>query len=274
MPVSKEAQPEVKISSEYELCVKTPQESKACYITGMVLLSPSKLILADNRNSSIKMVDLNNSSIADRLPLDTQPWDITLVTGDLLAVTLPNKASVQFMSVSSNKLSLGETLKVDGRCHGISYFQEKLVLTRSYPGKQCLQFIDLKGMVLKKYIKISDSEMPCNVTSNNHYIYVSDAEGAVLRLDGEGEQIGGKYDGLNQPRSLATLEDEESILVCEYGNGKIQNISCDLTRASAWLEGLTSPWGICWCGTSRKLYVSYAKNDETYDNVVHIYKKL
>lgn len=54
----------------------------------MLFLLPDQLVLTDHMNESVKMVDTSSRSITADLQLLETPWDLTLVTGNELAVTL------------------------------------------------------------------------------------------------------------------------------------------------------------------------------------------
>ncbi|XP_053376428.1 uncharacterized protein LOC128547505 [Mercenaria mercenaria] len=265
-----------RLSHQGDIYVKTPKDKEGCWVTGMVLLTPSRLILTDSNNKSIKMVDLNNKSVTDHLQLDTPPMDVTMVTSNQVAVTLSDKGTVQFISANSNRLSKKHKLKVDGYCCGISCYQEKLVVTFGNPRK--VQIIDLKGKVLTTITDDSEGDSlyfvaPYHVTSNSHFIYVSEARMyEVLRFNWEGEPIG-RYSDLTTPRGLVMLNNE-SILVSEKDSGNIQHISGDLSRGDIVLKDLSSPDAICWCSTDSILYISCFTDEDLYSNSIKIYKML
>ncbi|XP_053407735.1 uncharacterized protein LOC123547507 [Mercenaria mercenaria] len=264
----------LKYSHQGSVSVKTTQDKNMCYVTGMALLTPSKLVLTDYNNQSIKMIDTNSNSISHQLKPETAPGDLTLVTRDQLAVTLPGKNKIQFVSASSNKLSLKHTFKVDdGFCNGLSCYQEKLVVSFVKPSK--LQIIDLNGKVLKTIITNSKGEdiftWPNFVTSNSHSIYVSDeSRPALIRLNWHGK-LRGIYKAIQRPTGIAMLEDG-SILVNNYPNGDIQHLSCDLSKSSIVLKDLTKPFAICCSGTDNKLYISLNSSEEKNDNYIQIFK--
>ncbi|XP_060568906.1 E3 ubiquitin-protein ligase TRIM71-like [Ruditapes philippinarum] len=144
-------------SHEGDICVKTSKDKLRFWITGMTLLTPDLLIITDYFNNAVKMVDTSSQSVSDQLQLDAGPWDITTVTSTELAVTLPYKQTIQFISISSNKLIMKHNMKVGGDCYGISCYQNKLIVSFLYPIK--LQIFDINGPILttiwKKYFQSS-----------------------------------------------------------------------------------------------------------------------
>ncbi|XP_053405178.1 uncharacterized protein LOC123565997 [Mercenaria mercenaria] len=216
-----------RFSHQGDICV----DKEECWISGMALLTPSRLVLTDEKNNCIKMVDLSNGSITDYLQLDTPPLDITTVTSNQLAVTLSDKEIVQFISASSNKLSLKQKFKVDGDCSGISCYQDKLVVTFDDPIK--IQIFDLKGKVLTTITNDSVGKnfylcIPRHATSNGQSIYVCEARMfQVYRFSWEGKPTG-RYSDIRSPSGIAMLNDG-SILVSDSDNGNIQHISRDVS---------------------------------------------
>jgi hypothetical protein len=133
-------------SHQGEIYVKTSKDNSRCCIRGMTLLTPDLLIIADRNNNAVKMVDTSSQSVSYQLQLDDKPWDVTTVTSTELAVTVPSKQTIQFISISSNKLIKKHNMIMNGQCHGISCNQDKLVVTYCYPGK--LQILEMNYTIL------------------------------------------------------------------------------------------------------------------------------
>jgi hypothetical protein len=256
-------------SHEGEICVKTQQDKILCGIRGMLMLTPDLLIITDCNNNAVKMVDISSQSVSDQLQLDAGPWDITPVTNKELAVTLPYKRTVQFISISSNKLVKKHTMMVDGECNGISYYQGKFVVSFVNPAK--LQILDRNGTTLttidgKNMFKLTHYVM-CNKSS----IYVSDSwMNTVTRLNWQGEVIGG-CSGMGQPIGMS-LSDDGTVFVCDLKKNVIQQITGDCCAGKVVLKNLESPYAVCWCEETKKLYFSGWHRDEKNDNFLHIYK--
>ncbi|XP_053392674.1 transcription intermediary factor 1-alpha-like [Mercenaria mercenaria] len=262
------------ISHHKNICVKTSSDKYNCYITGIAASFPNQIFLADYNNHSIKMVDINSKAV-QQLNLDSWPWDIITTTRDELAVTMPDYHTIQLISYSSNRLSKKNTLKVDGKCYGISYCQGKLAVTFQIPAK--LQIMDLKGTVLTTVITNSNGEnifsAPEYVTTNSNAIYVSDyGMKAVIWLNWQGE-IMGSYEGMGFPKGLAML-DEGSFFVTDKEKNKrnILNVNGDCKKSTTVLKDLDRPAAICWCNATKTIYVSNWSDDKKEMNFIQIYK--
>ncbi|XP_060563905.1 uncharacterized protein LOC132723241 [Ruditapes philippinarum] len=271
-PKDKAALP-MKMSTPRNINVKTSSDEVDCWITGITVSPQNQLFIADYTNCSIKMIDINSETIK-QLQLESDPRDITTVTRDTLAVTLPKIKTIQFISFSSNSFSLKNKLKVDGECHGISHHQGKLAVTFIYPGK--LQIMDLKGNIKITVDKDSNGDSifgrPYYVTTNSNSIYVSDeGKKEVMWFNWQGEMIGRNVD-IKDPRGISLLDDG-SFFVSDYWTNCIYRVSGDCKDRTTILENVKDPHAVCWCAETSTLYLSTNSNTER-DNIIKIYKMI
>ncbi|XP_060573341.1 uncharacterized protein LOC132731221 [Ruditapes philippinarum] len=270
--LNKECQP-VQIKSrqssyEGKICVKTSKDKNTCWITGMTLLTPDLLIITDCNNNAVKMVDTSSQSVSDQLQLDDRSWDITRVTSTELAVTLPNKQTIQFISISSNKLIKRHTIKVGGECRGIVCYQGNLVVSFCNPTK--LQTLDMNDTILTTIDGKNIFKDPWYIICNRSSIYVSDCKKkTVTRLNWQGDVIG-SYSGMSYPTGMS-LSDDGTVFVCDWERGVIEEISGDCSTGKVMLQNLKRPWAVCLCRETKKLYYSCYTLGEKYGNYLHIY---
>ncbi|XP_060568781.1 uncharacterized protein LOC132727327 [Ruditapes philippinarum] len=256
-------------SHEGKICVKTSKDKSRCYITGMTLLTPDLLIITDCNNNAVKMVDTSSQSVSDQLQLDNEPWDITTVTSTELAVTLPDKQTIQFISISSNKLIKKHTVKVGGDCYGVSCYQGKLVVSLLYPAK--LQILDMNGTILTTIDGKNIFKNPWYIIYNRSSIYVSDCyRKTVTILNWQGDAMG-SYSGMSDPRGMS-LSDDGTVFLCDMDRNVIEEISGDCSTGKVVLQDLKRPQAVCWCRETKKLYYSCSAVDTKYYNSIHIYK--
>ncbi|XP_053405815.1 uncharacterized protein LOC123566449 [Mercenaria mercenaria] len=256
-------------SHQGKICVKTSKDKDTCYITGMTLLTPDLLIITDRNNEAVKMVNTRNKSVTDQLQLDTVVSKVTSVTSTELAVTLPDKQSIQFISVSSNKLEKKQTLKVDGECYGFSCCQGKFVVSFQYPAK--LLILDTNGTILTTVRGGNIFRNPVYVTTNTNSIYVSDRNMVTItRLNWQGE-VTGSYDGTSEPRGI-TLSDDGTVFVCDWERNVIEEIAGDCSTGKVVLKDLSSPCSVCWCAETSKLYFSCCTREDKHDNFLQVFK--
>jgi tetrahydromethanopterin S-methyltransferase subunit G len=261
----------MKLSTPIKINAKSSSDKSDCWITGIAVSPQNQIFAADNSNDSIKMIDINSGTIK-QLKLDTAPWDITIISSDSLAVTLPYNKTIQFISFSPDSLSPKNKLKVDGQCHGISHHQGKLAVTFLEPGK--LQIMNLKGNAKITVDKDSNGDnifsSPEYVTTNSHSIYVSN--NAVLQFNWKGEMIGSV--GIKEPIGI-TLLDDGSLLVNSFISDCIYRVSGDCKDSKTILEDADRPYAACWCAETNTLCVSrFNCDNDSDDNYIKLYKMM
>jgi hypothetical protein len=215
------------------------------------------------------MVDFSRQSVSYQLQLDEVPWDITTVNSTKLAVTLPYEQTIQFISISSNKLKKKHTINVNGDCYGISCYQDKLVVTYYNPGK--LQILEMNGTILTTNDK-NIFKSPYHVTCNKSSIYVSDSEmKSVTRLNWQGDVIG-SYSCIGVPRGIS-LSVDGTVFMCDFRRDVIEEISEDCSTGKVVLQDVIAPYAVYWSEETKKLYFScYTSNEDEKDNTIYIYK--
>ncbi|XP_060569018.1 uncharacterized protein LOC132727503 [Ruditapes philippinarum] len=265
----------MKMSTPRYMNVETFSDKYDCWINGITVSPQNQLFIADYNNFSIKMIDIKPGAIK-QLQLESNPWNITIVTKDTLAVTLPNIYTIQFISFSSNSFSLKNKLKVDGECLGISHHQGKLAVTFSIYAK--LQIMDLKGNIKITVTKDSNGDNifsePWCVTTNSHSLYVSDAgKKEVTWFNWQGEMIGRNVD-ITSPRGISLLDDG-SFFVSDEMTKCIYRVSADCKDRTTILENIEDPKAVCWCAETRTLYLSTCSiTIESNENIIKMYKMM
>lgn len=259
-----------------ELCIKTSDDEKDCCITGMCLLTHGCLCLADNANKAIKMVDTNSNHVASRMSLSYLPWDITSVTDKELAVTLPDKHRIQFLSVSPRGMKKKKRkLKVDGQCTSIHYYMQKFVVTYVEPSK--FQILGSKGGVLTTVVNSSRDgdlfHLPLYVRANKTSIYVSDSkegESSIVMFNWLGEIIG-TFKGVEWSAGLS-LKNDGSVFLCDKALNSIQKMKEDCSESEIVLKDLENPLSVCWCDKKLTLCVCFGQSAENNANFLKFYE--
>ena len=246
-----------------EICIKTPQDNLDCWITGIAILTPDLLIITDEANKAVKLVDVKIKSVLDQQVLDSSPWDVTSITQDTVAVTLSDNQIIQFLSVSENKLTKKHTVTVDGECLGISYQDDKLVVSFTNPGK--VQILLTNGTVLQTFKCKNTFKYPSYVTTNDQFMFVSDPakRKTIIKLNWEGEIIT-TYTCTGKPRG-STILDDGKVFVCNSSNNSIGEITERRITTNYFIK---NPQAICWCSQKSLLFVSCL--DELEENANYI----
>jgi hypothetical protein len=251
-----------------KICIQTSQDTDDCWIGGMILFTPDLLSITDYSNRAIKMVDISGKSVLDQLCLDSDPWDVTLVSQYELAVTLPSKKTIQFLSVSRNTLKKKHTLKVEGTCRGVSCHKDKLVVSFVNPAKVQILLID--GTILQTIQDEKIFKSPDYHTTCDNYIYVSDYNmKTITKLNWQCE-VKGKYVSADKLYGL-TMSEDGTVFVCNYGNDTIEEISGDFTKGQVVVKNVQCPHIVVWSAETCTLFTSFQECNEE-DNFIKIFK--
>ena len=253
------------VTPQGEIRVKTAKDKSRCRIKGTILLTPDFLIITDTNNKAVKMVDIRTHSVTYQLQLNSKPYDITKVASTELAVTLPDKQLLQFISISSNKLTKKHSLKADGECWGISCHQDKLVV--SFWNPSAVKILNMLGNILTS-VDTDVLIQPRHVMTNSSSIYVSNSGmKTVTRLNWQGELIG-IFGGMEKPKGTA-LSDVGTVFLCDRGRKVIEEISEDLATGRIVMKNLKHPYSISWCSKTKQLFYSCFAGSKT-DNCIYI----
>ncbi|WAR28446.1 hypothetical protein MAR_014150, partial [Mya arenaria] len=127
-----------------DIPMKSPTHDRDCKLSSMVHLAGSRLLLADFNDHTVKLVDMQTNSQLSKIGVRGQPWDICLLPGDRVAVTLAGKG-IQFLE-TRGQLALGNRLLVEGDCRGIAYHADRLIVSY-YDGKVAV--LNMNGHVIR-----------------------------------------------------------------------------------------------------------------------------
>ncbi|XP_060576277.1 uncharacterized protein LOC132733632 [Ruditapes philippinarum] len=254
-----------------KICIKTSQDtsSNACWITGITNLTPNILIITEYHNVAVKMVDISRKSVLAQHCFDSQPWDVTSVSENELAVTFPGNRSIQFICVSGNNLKKKQAIKVDGLCWGISYQEDKMVVSLSNPAK--VQILAINGTVLHTIEDENIFKRPDNIATCDNGIYISDCGmKTITKLNWQCE-VKGEYVCTVDPRGL-TMSEDWTVFVCYPDNKTIGEISDDCNEGQVVVDDKQlKPWAVHWSDETSSLYTSTQSSSED-DNFIKIFK--
>ncbi|XP_052821224.1 uncharacterized protein LOC128246811 [Mya arenaria] len=261
--------------------VKPPSDTEDCYLTSMLLLPGERLLLVDCNNDTVMMMALQTSSLVSQISMPGTPWDLCLLPRAMVAVTMPNIKSIQYMETEGHLSLLGNSIKVRDECYGIGYLNGRIVV--SYNGGR-VEMIDLNG----KTIKMIDStcsgrpafEDPCFVEiigeGHNAVIYVSDSKmHTITKFDTDLRIIQTfKEHALRQPTGMSAIGNQ--LLICGYTSNNILSLDMSTGQMKQLLideKEILQPCSVCYCPHLKKLYViCYMFGNADLNNTVFVYK--
>ena len=228
-------------------------------ISNMLLLLPDKLLCVDWGNNSLKVVDTKQKCISSEIQLESEPWDITFISDNQVAVTLPYTKKIIFLSIRDNNLASEKEVVVDGECRGITCHKDTLVVSFVKPSK--LQTLTLNGEVIRTLSAENLGWCSCLVVSNcGNYFFSSDfCKDRVEKFSFDGT-LSATYQNtdLKGPRSISVCKDG-SVLVCSRGNDELHLMSqyCrKIKKIPIAKDRLNDLQSVCYCETSATMYLS------------------
>lgn len=254
--------------------IKAASDGKHWNIKGICMLNANLLVAADLRNECLKLIEMRKTSSKSgnvEIKLSSWPWDVTKVTDDQAAVTLPAVGLVCFLSaVSMSNESLAyrkfkiSTIHVGHECRGIKCSKGKLIITFSTdPGM--IKIFNLEGVALQRFSTWHDGEelfiSPHYLTlgQDDRTIYVSDYQkNSVISLgmDGVVKDII-KNDDLRSPGGLV-VDRAGSVFVCGSRFYNVHQLDSDLSYIQLLLDHSNAqerPQCIAYCPETNMIFV-------------------
>jgi len=164
-----------------------------CEVTGLALLSPSRLLVADSWNRSVKIVscDPRDAGVLGCITFPQSPFDLTITPGDEAAVTFPETKEIMIIQARNGSLKQKQipnstrnaVFNMYNNCYGIHCRSNRLYVT-------CTEDRSSYGRGYVVVLNVSDGnkiaefrhEKICGatyVTTVNDMVYVNSVKGLV-----------------------------------------------------------------------------------------------
>lgn len=256
--------------------VRTQSNDTVCDISGMTYLSRDILAFVDRCHNSVKLLNAKQDKVLAELVLTSEITDITRVTKNTAAVTLPKtkiiilveESFIQHMPMlligrPYYRLTKGRTIAANGECNFIDYSNNKFVVSYENPVK--VEILNLDGQLLSS-IK-TDSlgnemfERPTCVAFgyDTDSVYVSDSIlGGVLKITCDGRKLAVYKDShLSSPSGMAVLKNG-TVLVADSRSESIHHMTSACRKIKILIkDDLILPSSICLDEDNRTLYISH-----------------
>lgn len=269
LPNKRTGIPQAKLSRLPDINVTTTVDKREAWITGITLLLPNSLLLADYDNASVKSFDTTTNAITSCQPLSSSPWDITTLFTNEAVVTLPIEKKLQIMSTLTG-LSLVRTVAVSGECRGIDSTMDRIVVSYVSPNK--VEILNYAGGVVHT---IFQNETGNLLFSAPYYLRVINEKGCqVIYVSNFGSGIITKMlmtgQVLFQYKDIdlswlygLDFVDDEHMLVCGYlsNNVKVVSENGKTVRKLQSKNSMYMPTALYFNGKNRLLYLSCGEKD-------------
>ncbi|XP_053399881.1 uncharacterized protein LOC123560946 [Mercenaria mercenaria] len=244
-----------------EINIKTYEDKADCNIIASALISPSQIVLADYQNKCLKMVDIEQRKLSIGHELCSKPVDVAVVSRNLIAVTLPDKQKIQFLTITQeNTLTESHVINVNGNVRKIAYQNDKLII--GYIDK--IEILKMNGNVVKTLPSTCLSWIAGIAFSHDSLtFYVSDDSGkesSVYKFDFDGNVLATYNDKTLQKVRGLTVTPDGTMLVCNSTrNCSIHMISPACKKIKELLqqnEHVQYPYSVSYCWQTNKLFLN------------------
>ena len=260
---------ELAVDSSREVNIQLSSDSNCPGITGCAFMSDGGVVLCDQINSNLILLS-DIFTVKERLHLDSNPWDVSLVNSNNVMVTLPNRKKLQLIQVIPS-LKIGRSIKVDRECYGVQVVGDLIYVTcHNCPGEGEVLVLDMNGTVTHRFGQ-PDKKQP--VFSRPNYITVCPSSRRMFITDSSTDTVSCmmsdgtvvyqyKDEKLRDPAGVC-VDGGGNAIVCGRWTGNVQVIRADGTKCCTLLTSRDGVYGPC--------SVAYRQSDNTiilgcYDN--------
>ena len=169
---------QLKATSIGTFYIKTKEDKKSCFITGIAITPSEQRLLVDYGNRNVKLFS-QDMRFLSAVSVPDYPWDITMVNDREAVVTA--EETLVFLEVTDRQLRVKHTINLSFDANGITYSKDKLIVTAN----TTIHALDLRGTELWS-VGQSLFEYAQYVCSNSdgRWVAVTDrAKGTVTLLD-------------------------------------------------------------------------------------------
>ncbi|XP_060596904.1 uncharacterized protein LOC132750858 [Ruditapes philippinarum] len=179
--------PMIEVDKCAEFNARLKDDKQSCNILGMCMLEDGCMIMTDYKNKCVKKMN-NSFQIISSLNVTDNPVGICQIDASLVAVTLINDKTVQFIS-QKEPMELQQSFKVGDRCRGIAYNNGMIYVccagskNRKDEGVGHMEVYTVFGeLVLSHYDEI---EWPLNITisKTTMEVFVIDVYKGILNIN-------------------------------------------------------------------------------------------
>jgi hypothetical protein len=220
----------VKIKS---LHTKDVNDGKNCCITGLALIADNKIVLTDFSNSSVKLIDTHEDKVISKLKVESAPWDVTCVSSNKVAVTVPEKKIIELLTIDeSSKFANEQSITCAGKCYGITKSKDKLlVIVIEKNCKAKLQRYESNGTILLSVIINVENPKYVVCDDGRSRIYISDnsewTRTAISELSSENFRKLGELTSCNDGVFGMAIDKTGILYYCDSNDNEIGVVKLD-----------------------------------------------
>ncbi|XP_060606392.1 uncharacterized protein LOC132758711 [Ruditapes philippinarum] len=261
--------PMIEVDKCAEFNARLKYDKELCKIYGMCMCEDRCIIMTDYNNKCVKKMN-DSFQIVSSLKVDDNPGGICQIDSSLLAVTLMNDKTVQFIS-QTEPMKLQQSFKVGDRCRGIAYNDGMIyVCCGGYKDRDegigHLEVYTVSGkLILSHYNEIT---WPAYITISNTTMeaFVTDVNKGIININKNGSMKPITVDNkiFMNPRNICKIN-KSQYCVGFYTTHNFLLMSHDgkdQVELPIREDGLKNPICLCFDNKTSRLAVSYWESDK------------
>ncbi|XP_060605722.1 uncharacterized protein LOC132758183 [Ruditapes philippinarum] len=209
--------------------VKVKSDENVCYIRSACCMKDGTIILTDRSNNKLKCIHSYNYTVTDYCDLSGRPWQVCMINNTQVAVTIPSKKEVHFISLE-RKMKTTNKIHTDFECYGLAYANNNLYIADN---DTSVYMYTLSGRKLNQFSKdqsghkLFSSIYSLAVRQDATRIYVADNCKGLIVLDNNGQVITSFNDKQLKWANCCYLTEAGSLLVSGDDSNNVLQFTCD-----------------------------------------------
>jgi len=249
----------------------TSSAEKAFGIRDIAVLSPSRILVTDYTNHTLRLLDSVNGGVVSQVKLPCDPCGICLLEDGRAVVALYDMKQLQFCRIVGDSLSLDESIQVTDCVWGVSACGSSHLLV-SYRSPGGVKKMTMDGRVIDEVDNQKTGKQlfayPDNIAmSNSGDIFVSDSgTSTIIQMD-RNLRIKQTFTSpmIQTPWGIVSVNTDQ-LLVADWKSDSIVVLnptSGTVTPLLGKTDGIQQPWAMAWCPASKKLFVGRTGDQTT-----------
>jgi hypothetical protein len=263
---------EPRLAKIAEINVRAPCDTSDCTISGCIPFSKGRLVIADETNSTVKVVGPERT-VVSWIKLDYSPWDIVALSGSEIAVrcsyseTEEKNNKIYILSVNE-EIKQSRCIEVDGRPRAIAYKDQKLFVAVSSNDKILILVMNEKDGSVLKTIKprknILKEPQYIAIASERKTIFISDFSKGITAITFEDAVVFDHAKGNTSEYGGITIDDNGEVFVCAgkpYGIYRVADDGSGMTPFVTWDSNDIDPQALVYCEHDKTFVVTSCNSD-------------
>ncbi|XP_061166535.1 tripartite motif-containing protein 55-like [Saccostrea echinata] len=232
---------------DYFFKARTIQDRENCCFTGAEFIGNSRIILIDQNHRKIKLFNKEYKWVGEKV-LSAKPYDIAIISGNEVAVSLPPDKKIYIYQVRENDCLGISTIQTGAKCWGIAFANKKFAVC-CYSQPPCIKMMSQDGRELKIICKDQEDHdlfsfpdyIAMDKSAKN--LFVTDKyKGSVIAVTTSGEKRWEFRDEglLKNPKGIAVLGTRVYVAGCKSHNVLLMTTDGDVI-GNMISDGISNP---------------------------------